>query len=185
MILSLGPKKLRTKFFQNKRDRSEEKGFWPIFLHIAQYGRGRVFLLGSTRYFGKSAASDKIISRTPRRLWTTKHFEKKSNHPMENIFDFFLLELSVRNLRERFVRVYKVLWNLCCKSCGRYRIISLVPKRLLRTHNFEKKTQPFQWNYNFGLIFSRGIEYDERQVTIYIGPQHVLTTTLLVIGSFL
>ena len=58
---------------------------------------------------------------------------------MENMFDFFLLKLSVTNLKERFVRVHKVLWKLCCKSCGRYRINSLVPKRLLKTRIFEKE----------------------------------------------
>ena len=185
MILSLGPKKLRTKFFQNKGIVPKRKDFGPFFFILPSTAEDEFFCWARQGILANLLQVIRPFPEHPEGCGQQNVLKKSLIIRWKTYLIFFLLELSVRNLRERFVRVHRVLWNLCCKSCGRYRIISLVPKRLLRTHNFEKKTQPIQWNYNFGLIFSRGIEYDERQVTIYIGPQHVLTTTLLVIGSFL
>ena len=60
----------------------------------------------------------------------------------------------------------------------------LGPKRLLKTQTFGKKGS-LSSEKNFLAFFSRSIEHDKYQRTIYNGPHGVLTTTMEVIRSIL
>ena len=74
----------------------------------------------------------------------------------------------------------------CCGNyCGSNKINSLGPKRLLKTQIFEKKKAIFQEKKRFWPIFSRIIEYDKPQRTIYEGPQGILAITVEVKRSIL
>ena len=64
-----------------------------------------------------------------------------------------------------------------------YKIISVTPKRLLKTQIFEKKDN-FPAKKLFRPIFSRIIEYGELQRTFYRGPKGFLTAIVQVIRSF-
>ena len=81
---------------------------------------------------------------------------------MKEVFGpFFFVLSSVTNLKEQFIRVYRLfpqlLWNLLEHFLG--------PKRLLKSPIFEKKAN-FQWRNNFGLFFSRVIEHAKFQGTV-------------------
>ena len=56
-------------------------------------------------------------------------------------------------------------------------IIFLGPKSLLKTQISEKKGN-FSSEKKWWPIFSRGIEYDKPQATVYKGPQAILSTTV-------
>ena len=47
----------------------------------------------------------------------------------------FLIPSSVTNLREQFVWVHRVFWQ---GYCGSYKVLSVKPKRLLKTQSFEE-----------------------------------------------
>ena len=70
------------------------------------------------------------------------------------------------------------------KYCGSYRINSVTPKRLLETHNFERKSS-LSSEKNILVKFSRNIEHNKYQETIYEGPQGFLAITVEVIESIL
>ena len=56
-------------------------------------------------------------------------------------------------------------------------IISVTPKRLLKTQTFEKKAI-FRVKKKLWPIFSRSIGHDKCQGTIYKGPERYLTSIL-------
>ena len=63
-------------------------------------------------------------------------------------------------------------------------MLSVTPKRLLETHNFERKGS-LSSEKNILVKFSRNIEHNKYQETIYKGPQGFLTITVEVIRSIL
>ena len=100
---------------------------------------------------------------------------------MKEVFGpFFLVISSVTNLKEQFIMVHKLfwqlLWNLLEHISG--------PKRLLKSPIFEKKAN-FQWRNNFGLFFSRDIEHAKFQGTVDKGSQGVLTFILQRVSTFI
>ena len=64
-------------------------------------------------------------------------------------------------------------------------MISLRPKRLLKTHIFEKQKAIFPAEKIVWHIFSRTIDHDKRHKTTYMDPQGYLTFTVEGIRSFL
>ena len=67
--------------------------------------------------------------------------------------------------------------------CGTYKIISVTPKKLLKTEIFEKSNLMSVKNYLN--IFDVIIEYEKPQGTIYKGPQRFLAFTVQAIRSIL
>ena len=80
MIISLGPKKSRTKFFKIKAIVPKKKVL-AHFCFILPFMSN--FLLGSTRCFCKYGTSYKVVSLTPKSLLKTQTFGKKSNFPVK------------------------------------------------------------------------------------------------------
>ena len=67
---------------------------------------------------------------------------------------------------------------------GRYKIIFLTPRGCWKL-KFLKKKGSLSSEKNFLAIFSRSIEHDKYQGTIYKGPEGFLTITVEVIRSIL
>ena len=74
-------------------------------------------LLGSTRYHGYRSASYKINSVTPNRLLKTQIFEKKRLFLRRKSFfgPSFLVLSSRTDVRQQFIRVHNVFWQLLGK----------------------------------------------------------------------
>ena len=68
--------------------------------------------------------------------------------------------------------------------CVSHKIISVTPGRFLKTESFEKRGN-LSSEEKILAFFSRSIEHDKCQATIYKGPQGVLTNIVHMIRPFL
>ena len=113
IIILLGPKKLRTKFFQNKGHRSEEKRFWPILLKLLTIADIEYLFVRLHKVFWLLCCKLKDHVYNTQEFVENKQFRKKEILPMENNLGlFFLVLLSVTNLNEQSVRFHKVFRQL-------------------------------------------------------------------------
>ena len=137
-------------------------------------------LYGYTSYVDKNCANDQIISLGPEGSIGTNISKNSCFQVEKGFWPLLLVSSSVTNIREHFIRVQKLFWHLLWKIKERF----LRTRRLLKTQSFEKKAI-FPVRKRFGSIFSRNIEYDKCQETIYTGPQGVLITIVQMIKTFL
>ena len=80
-----------------------------------------------------------IISLGPKKV-ENQSFQIKNTFPLTKDFGRFSLVLSsVTNFKGQFVRIQKFFHTYC----GRYKIIYVTPKKLLKTQNFEEKGNCF------------------------------------------
>ena len=82
----------------------------------------------------------------------------------------FLVLSSVKNLSRQFVRLNEVFWHLL----WHYKIISVTPKRFLKTQFFEKKAN-FPVKKISLSFFPRSIEHEKYQGSINMGQEGLLT----------
>ena len=93
--------------------------------------------------------------------------------PMRKSFGlFFLVLLSVTNLTGQIRSVQKVF-----AKTGSSNIISVTPKRVLKTQDFEKRAI-FPVKKSIWPVLSRIIDCDKPQRTVYKDLQGILTFTL-------
>ena len=177
---SLAPKSLLKTSFFNKKISSPWK---KIAKSISYYWIWQTSIntsLGYTTSFGNHCTSQRILSFGYKRLLKTHGFEKKAILSMEkSLGQSFPVLWSLTNLREKVRGVHKY----CEKYFARYGIISLGPRRLLKTQFFGKKAilpvKKIQLT-NFTCIF----ELDKPQGTFDRGPQGLLKTILQAITLF-
>ena len=90
MIVSLGPKKSRTKFFKIKSIVPKKRLLPFFFWSYPLWQISSKLLLDSTRFYGIYGASYSIISLTQKSLLKTQIFEKKGKFSSEkNILGYF------------------------------------------------------------------------------------------------
>ena len=93
---------------------------------------------------------------------------------------FFIVLSSVTHLTEHFKRAKSYSDNYF----GTNRSNFLVPKKLLKTQNFDKKGKHSS-EKTYLTNLSQNIDYDKTQRTLHKGPQGMLTTIVQMIRSFL
>ena len=84
----------------------------------------------------------------------------------------------MKNVREHFIRVYKVLWQLLCK------LKILFYRTYEGDQNIFSKKFFFLDEKQFWLVFSRITEYGRPQATVRYAPQGFITVIVQVIISF-
>ena len=92
--------------------------------------------------------------------------ERQSFRRKKDFGLFFLTISRVKNLREQFLRVQRQFEIYC----GSYNIISVTPKRLLKTQSFEKKAN-FPVKKRFWPVFFSFYRVWGTSVTIYKGSK--------------
>ena len=129
---------LKTQIFEKKGKLSSEEKISAKFLaHSRVWQTSVITLYGSTKYFGNYCGSYKTNSVTPKEFLKTQFFERKGKLSSEKKFlaCFFSQSRVCRSSGDS-------LWGSTRFSdnyCGSYRIISVTPKKLLKTQIFEKK----------------------------------------------
>ena len=159
-----------------------KKRFWPIFSRIMESDKPQGWIQKGPRGFLTIIVQMiKIIFLWHKRSKGTTPSKNSCFHSDKNLGPFFflksLLQTSGNNLEgsTNYFNIY----------CGRYKVIYLEPKRLLRKKKcFErKKISPVK--KSFWPMFTRIIETDKPQDTNHKGPQGTLTTFVEVIRSLL
>ena len=115
-----------------------------------------------------------------RECWTQKFLKRENISSEKKFLAYFLSRYWVWQTSA------DNLWGstrYCDNYCGSYEVISLGPKRLLKTKGFWKKGN-LSGEKNFWPTFSRIIGCDKANGTIYEGPKGFLTNTVDVIRSF-
>ena len=104
----------KQKFWTKKgRLSSDEKILAPFFSFYPTWQMSRNYFLGFTRFFDICCAIDKIIPSRPKRSTETNISKKSCFHDVKRVFGPFFLALpSVTILKEHFIRVHKLLWQL-------------------------------------------------------------------------
>ena len=108
-------------------------------------------------------------------------FQKKAVFTMTNFLAHFS---SYHRVSQTSGSNIEASTSYSISYCGTYRSIFLGPKRLLKTEIFQKR-QTFHWKKNVLPIFSRFIEHEKCQRTIYKGPQCIFTIFVQLIKTFL
>ena len=129
---------------------NEDKILAYFFSHYRIYQTWSDNLQGSKRYSDIYCTCYKIISVTPKRWLKTQFFEKRQAFQRRIVFGLVFLVLSnMTNLRELFISVHKVFWQILWKLQDNF----LNTQESAENTNFWKKWQIFQWIMYFGLIF--------------------------------
>ena len=90
-----------------------------------------------------------INSVTPKRLLKTQTLEKNANFPVKKRFGLFFLALSsVTNLRNHFIGILKVFWQLLWKLQDHFCNTGEVVENTI----FWKERQTFRWKKDYSLI---------------------------------
>ena len=119
-------------------------------------------LQGSTSFSYQCCINYRRLFWGTVRLMKTQIFEKKKQtFQWKNFWPIFIVLSSMTKPMEQFIRVHEVSGNYC----GSKKINSLERKRLLKTQNFEKKGQHFQWKKLFDRFF-RVTEQEQNYETI-------------------
>ena len=127
----------------------EDKILAYFFSHYRMYQTWSDNLPGSKKYSGIYCTCYKIISVTPKRWLKTQFFEKMQAFQRRIVFGLAFLVLSnMTNVRELFISVHKVFWQILWKLRDHF----LNTQESAENTNFWKKWQIFQWIKYFGLI---------------------------------
>ena len=130
---------------------SEEKILANFLAHSRVWQTSVNTLYGSTKYFANYCGSYRINSVTPKKLLKTQLFEKKSKFSSEK--KFLACFFSYSRVWQTWGAnrwISTIFFTITFEIKG---IISVTPKKLLKTQNFEKGRQVFQWKKVF-VVFS-------------------------------
>ena len=135
-----------------------------------------------TRYSDKYCGSYYITSVTPTKLLENiKFWKKRQSFQWRKDFGLFLVLSSMTNLREHFISVHKVFWQILWKSKDHFCNTQEVfwKHKFLKKGNLssEKKILAFFFSYN------RVIEQEKSQRTLCKSPKGKLSFTAEVIRS--
>ena len=166
-------------FSEKKATCPVKKRFWPIFSRDMEHEKRQ-----GTGYKG----SQGILTFFVQMMWTfiwhlrgrlNQTFQKTAVLTMKEVFGpFFFVLSSVANLREQFIRVYRLfrqlLWNslehfLWSKGCW--------------NHQFLKNSKFFR-EEKIWPIFSRNVEHENCQGTFYKSLQGKLTFIVQILWTF-
>ena len=141
-----------------------------IFGHFFSYIRvrqtSRNISLSSTWLSGNQFAVCKRIPPKPKRWLKTQTFGKKGYLPSGTFFCVLICRIMEYGKRQG--TIYLCAQRIFDKNCPNYNIFSVGPKRSIKTVFFQKML-PFKWKKYISATFSRIIEYDKQQGTIYEG----------------
>ena len=167
---------LKTQLFE-KRQTFQWKEFLACFFsHYGVWQTSRDNIWWSTRYSDVYCGSYSNNSVTPKKLLKTQLFFKKKGKfsSEEKMLANFLAHSGVW---QTSVNTLYGSTKFFDNSCGSHRINSVTPKKLLKTQTFEKKGK-LSSEKSFWPVFSRILECDIPQGTIYEVPQGNLTITV-------
>ena len=114
----LGTKRLmKTQIFEKKRQTFQWKEsldqFFPYY-RASQNSRNN--LKGTIRFSGIYCGSNQIISLGPKCCWKNNFSRKNAHFPRKKRFWLIFPVLSkMTNVRKRFLRAHKVIWQIICK----------------------------------------------------------------------
>ena len=103
----------------------------------------------STRCFDNFCENETIVSLGPKRSIGRNISKNNCFHGDKKFGAFFLVLSSVTTLEKQFTRVHYSSYHYCINSRNNFSGL----KRLLKTQNFEKKRQKFQWKKMIRQVF--------------------------------
>ena len=113
-IISLGPKKSRTKILKIKAILQKKKTFWTFCSHVTHFDRHGVTFCKSPRCnLAIVVQYKRSFLCHPRVCWKQKFLNKKQTFQWKKYFGLIFFVISnMKNVREQLIRVHKVFWQI-------------------------------------------------------------------------